>query len=253
MSTHDSGDSKFVPSTVASDENCPFTAEELEFLSEHFVPRETHEREITRRDERIEELEDEREELQERVDDLEDYKRTHEKQHDSLTTLLDDRTDRICELEDAVERGGFVAETDNDPSPDDLPIEQMVDLPRAVAEDALSSNDLRARYLWENWESLSRSNGPRGGTVLKATDALKALRTAEGKPTLESKTRERVFKRIVSYSGGLVQAKKKDGEWRLVRPTNWRDQAEDRTSTAWKDAPKSLGELGGSVASGVVQ
>lgn len=209
------------------------------YVEANYVPREEYEREREQR----KQAERERDELRDRVAELEDEQEDTSKRLDAASTHRDNIENEIAELSDTVERGGFVPDSSADPDPDSLPIEQMADLPSAVAEDALSQNDLRARWTWTNWESLS--DRTRGGTVVKASDWMTAVRTAEGRPQIESKTRERVFKRLVSYTGGAVRTKKKDGEWRLFRPDNWREDVKD--TAAWNDAPDSLA-AGGAVS-----
>lgn len=225
----------------AQTDDCPFSEEQLEYLEDNYVPREKYEEERERR----EEAERERDELRDRVEDLEDDYEDTSMRLDAATTHRDTIEDELAELSDTVERGGFVPDSSDDPDPDDLPIEQMADLPSAVAEDALSQNDLRSRWTWANWDSLA--DRTRGGTVVKASEWMKAIRTAEGRPQIESKTRERVFKRLVSYSGGAIRTRKREGEWRLFRPDNWREDAKD--VAAWNDAPEGLS--GGGVVSGV--
>lgn len=198
------------------------------YVEDNYVPREEYERER----ERCEELEN-------RVAELEDEQEDTSKRLDAASTHRDNIEDDIAELEDRVdeaEQAGGLQETDTNPDPDDTPMEQICDLRREIAEDHLNENDLRARWTWENWDSLS--DRTRGGTVVKASDWMTAIRTAEDRPQIESKTRERVFKRLVSYTGGAVRTKKKNGEWRLFKPDNWRGDVKD--TAAWNDAPDGL-------------
>lgn len=134
------------------------------------------------------------------------------------------------------------------PAPEQSPMEQIANLPREVAKRTLNQEtDKRARWLWNHWETTS--TGTPNGSMILARDARRALQQWETEkaeeqdripPNVESKMVKRVFERIATLTGGVVETRKQNGEWRLFRPKDWKDDVRDRADVARRDAPEAI-------------
>lgn len=120
----------------------------------------------------------------------------------------------------------------NENDVDLLPIQELARLPESMAQEQLSANDLRARFLWRDFEEYSQRTPQ--GRVINSTTMRRVLRAAEpivddGTETkIESKTVGRVMQRIAKYTRGSATVSRSDsGERRLHVPNDWRSAADD--------------------------
>ena len=214
--------------------------------------------------ERVDELEQENEELRKRVETLqEDVWNIEEAAFGEVSSGMaatwadedGDLLERIEDLEHAVE--ATEAESAKAFASEDprkmLPIEKLAELPDDVAKQQLDTeqnrNLYRARYIWNNWENLQYAVGDYDNRAyhLKSSDVKRALNTWDEEEThVESKTVERVFRRLAEWSFWICETRQKDGERRLWRPGEWREQRED----AREDAELNGHPLADSVVSG---
>lgn len=194
-----------------------------------------------------EELHDRAGELEKRVAELEDRDLHH--RVDAIRRGLSDAHDNIAELQDvvtglkrAIEAGSIEATSEelSDIDPRDLlPVEKLASLPDEVAAQQLDNqqnrNLYRARYIWNNWDELSYATGDAAnrGSHIKSADVKRTLNTWNQEEThVESKTVERVFKRLAYWTYDLAEIRHKDGKRRLWRPGDWNEQRREARNAA---------------------
>jgi len=119
------------------------------------------------------------------------------------------------------------AEEENE---DLLPIQQLARLPEDVAETQLNNaahkNTYRARNVWKDIGDYGAKT-PKG-LVLRSGEMRRVLSALEDDGTrIESKTVHRVMTRIEEYSAGVVEREKRDGEWLIVVPRDFQEQARE--------------------------
>jgi len=193
--------------------------------------------------ERRREAEAERDDLAERVEELEDWKDDHEVQHDALSNWNDALEERVAEVEDTVRATENVSEGATTFASEDprkmLPVEKIAELPDDVAKQQLDNetnrNLYRARYVWNHWEDVSHKTGTaeNRGSHIKSADVKRILNTwDEENANVESKTVERVFRKLTEWSFWICEIKHREGERRLWRPRDWKDQREDAREEA---------------------
>lgn len=186
-------------------------------------------------------------ELKERVAELEDRDLHH--RVDAIRRGLSDAHDNIAELQDdvtglkrAIEAGSTEATpeelADIDPR-DLLPVEKLASLPNEVAAQQLDNqqnrNLYRARYIWKNWDELCYATGDAAnrGSHIKSSDVKRILNTWDQEEAhVESKTVERVFKRLSYWTYDLAEIRYKDGKRRLWRPGDWKEQRREARNAA---------------------
>lgn len=120
-----------------------------------------------------------------------------------------------------------------------LPIEKLGELPDDVAKQQLDNesnrNLYRARYVWNNWDELSHKTGTaeHRGSHLKSADVKRALNTWDEEDAhVESKTVERVFRRLTEWTFWIAEVQHRSGERRLWRPRDWAERREDAREEA---------------------
>ena len=188
---------------------------------------------------RVEELEDDRARLQ---DDLE----TEREQRRALEEYVEDVDDRLADGLEGVHNR--ISASLDQPSQDagdalddaddaELPIQQIARMPEEMAKAHLDNmqhrNTYRARFLWRDLTDYATQTP--AGFVVSSADAQRVLRAGLD-DRIETTTAKRVFDRIVSYTHGIAERRKKNGEWILVVPADWKDQAAELDSDALADA-----------------
>ncbi|MWG36958.1 hypothetical protein [Halomarina oriensis] len=150
--------------------------------------------------------------LESRVDRLEDPE-YHKALMRQVLTETDQETERRnAEIENAT-----------------LKMQRVARYTDSVAEDELNPSQLRARYLWLNFEEFSHSVN--GGRVVKAGELRRIL---AGRETEESKihtsTVGRTMETFVDMMDDIATiTKAKDGERRLYVPNDWKSHASARS------------------------
>lgn len=220
--------------------------DELEELIEQKVEEATadlrdeleHERERRREEEaRADRLEERVDALEERVDRAERVARASVAHARRLHERADDLDDwigssvegihaRISSVQEGVSE---VEESTVEVEEAKLPIQQLAEMPEHVAERHLDNenhrNSYRARGVWRDLDDYA-DRAP-VGYVLRSGDLQRVLRALdeEGR-TIESRTAQRVMDRIVEFTQGIAKKERRKGEWCLVVPEDWREQAD---------------------------
>ena len=147
-------------------------------------------------------------ELEERVDRLEDpsYLKALVRQ-----VLAEDEEQRQAELEASI-----------------LPIQRIVRFDESMAQEQLTPNQRRARYLWQNYREFS--HGVKDGRVVKGGELRRILQAREAEDSkIRSSTVGRVMEIIVDLTNEIATVSKADdGERRLFVPNDWLTRAESR-------------------------
>jgi hypothetical protein len=146
---------------------------------------------------------DERDELRERVAELEDES---DKEFDRLAYEQSKIRRKLHSVKETVEATEAVTSESEDYDEDLTPMEQIARMPEHVATEQFDNpnhrNTYRARALVRDFSDYARKT-PRGH-VLKNPDLCRVLRAQED-GNIESKTGERVMKRIEDLSDGLFE------------------------------------------------
>jgi predicted nuclease with TOPRIM domain len=167
-------------------------------------------------------LREENEQLRERVDDLED----DVDEHDDRLDDVDDRVDAVdkkrqylmedvVELESRLEEGDLADDADAGAAPDvprETPLENLVALPEDVAEQSLSKQDKRARFI-------AMDAGDYGdkcfdGRIITAGRIGRTLAAGLDVDPHPEKVR-RVMKRLNELGKDSTKLRKKNGEKRI--------------------------------------
>lgn len=194
--------------------------------------------------ERVEDLEEENEELQERVDDLEDEKEDLEEtvdQQQRIINALRNRTETTKErVEELLEDPPTSDDVDDQEEPA-LPIQQLAALPEDAADRHLNTenhrNTYRARFMFKDWGDYAERT-PAGWTIDSST-MRRVLNAAEDDHHVESRTVLRVMDRLVEFSKGVVKMDKNaEGNWIVYLPPDWEEEAKDVASDG--DAPDAV-------------
>jgi uncharacterized coiled-coil protein SlyX len=236
------------------------TVDELEAIVEEQAQKiEDQQETIDEQAQEIDELHAEKEQLQERVAELEgrptleyrdpeqaepsdlvvdDYplgaKVTNSMTELDVEEMLDERDLEQTDAEtEAVDELQAAADEDLDL----LPIQELVRLPESMAQRELEANDLRARFIWQDFEEYSERTPT--GRVIHATTIRRVLQAAEPivdgadeATRIEAKTVGRVMDCLVDHTRGAAEITKRDGQRRLHVPNDWRDAADDSADSA---------------------
>ncbi|WP_225336651.1 hypothetical protein [Halomicrobium urmianum] len=164
-------------------------------------------------------LREEKQRLQDRVDDLED--RVEDLQEDVKERSQHSAQERadICQRLSALEEG---QEDTSDPmggSGEDTlhdtvetPLEEIVALPEHTAEEQLTANQERARFIALDVEDYTRKVP--AGRAIKSSEIRKVLKAREGSSP-HTETVDRVIDFLERFGRGEVQVVKKRGERRV--------------------------------------
>lgn len=134
--------------------------------------------------------------------------------------LVSENNRRIKDLvKDDVERPNEPDEGE----PDDPPIFDLLRTP----QDRLEGTERRTAFLWRDLADYG-TRTPKG-LVLPASDVRRVLQAAEPDDgaRIESKLVRRVFRLSETLTRDVVEVFKKDGEWRLVVPPDWKERARE--------------------------
>ena len=242
--------------SVASDELKDFIEEQVSSAVEDLREQNDELRaELTQQQEEIETLREENETLSEQIADLEHQNQDFEGWREAVSTWKEWVNCSVSEMEERIENisvaseSDFVAETRRDPT-ERLPIEQIAILPEAMAKEQLdttqSRNLFRARFLWKGIREYSRTVGRGENRMLRITSAemMRVLSAAEdGNNGIESKTTERVMKKIVEFTKGLAEIKiTQDNQRALYIPEDWETQRERVLTSQHGDADAVVSE-----------
>lgn len=168
-------------------------------------------------DERVEQaVEEETRELREEVEQLRDRVDELEHQQQINNSRLDGMSNNVDRLQDRLEDGDLAGavETNADPTVErETPLEDVVALPESVAEDHLSPNQQRARFLASDIRDYGDSV-PRGRrlTAGRIGKILRAGLDVDPHP----ETVRRVMQILDDLAGDEATRRKKNGEKRIV-------------------------------------
>ncbi|MCH7659173.1 MAG: hypothetical protein IH933_00850 [Euryarchaeota archaeon] len=184
--------------------------------------------------ERIEELESELEEEREKRKDAEqkaDAAVAHiqqlwnriEQVHTDLYTNISGLHTRIDKSLSDPEEGETV-----DTEPEDPPIYDLVRTPEHIASEVLEPTQRRTRFFWKDLSDYSRSAS--GGRLVTAGEMRRVLQAHESDYSdtrIESKIVKRVMDLSKTLTRDVVKLKKKDGEWRMFVPKDWKERSRE--------------------------
>ena len=108
-----------------------------------------------------------------------------------------------------------------------LPIQKISRFPEDVAQEQLSATQLRARYVWQNFEDISHKVPD--GRVVKAGELGRILHTRDDEDEkIYTSTVGRVMEALVDLTRDIATiSKSEEGERRLFVPNDWKRQAKN--------------------------
>lgn len=115
-----------------------------------------------------------------------------------------------------------------DTEPEDPPIYDLVRTPEHIASEVLEPTQRRTRFFWKDLSDYSRSAS--GGRLVTASEMRRVLQAHESDHS-ETRIESTIVKRVMDLSKTLtrdvVKLKKKDGEWRMFVPNDWKERSRE--------------------------
>jgi len=139
--------------------------------------------------------------------------------HARVSAVAEGASDDASEVEDVEEAEAL------------LPIQQLAKMPEHVAEEQLNNenhrNTFRARSIWKDFGDYADRTPT--GFVLESGRLQRVLRAQaeEEDYRIDTNTAKRVMARLVEFSKGIAERRKKDGQWRVFVPEDWPRQARE--------------------------
>ena len=166
---------------------------------------------------RVTDLEQENERKDERISELENVVDEQDAIIDALRKSKGHTQDRIDDLQDDIERveerseGQTPVDTDGDHEPSGSPLCQLTNLPQHMAEEQLSSNKLRARFIGKDVRQYGDMR--KGEIVLDSATIRKVLSAKE-----DREVRWNTVYRVMEYLDefGKQDSKLKEGRTKIV-------------------------------------
>jgi hypothetical protein len=193
-------------------------------------------------------LETENEELRERIDQLEselEVEREKRKQAEQKTNAAVAHCRRLWERVESMQTNlygnisGLHARIDEsvtdpdenevvDTEPEDPPIYDLVRTPEHIASEVLEPTQRRTRFFWKDLSDYTQSAS--GGRLVTAGEMRRVLQAHESDYSdtrIESKIVKRVMDLSKTLTRDVAKVKKKNGEWRMFVPNDWKNQSRE--------------------------